>query len=99
MQSIPVTPTDAQSSTVTVPVGKTIDLTLPAVCLNFGMPTPTGRDRFELMDVNEFTGDPRARKALRSLATLGTSQGVAQAAMWRVCNDVPFELMRARRAR
>jgi hypothetical protein len=32
---------------------------------------------------------------LKSLATLGTSQGVAQAAMWRVCNDVPFEVMRA----
>jgi hypothetical protein len=84
-----------QTSTVTVPVGKTIDLTLPAVCLNFGLPTPTGRNRFELMDVNEYTGDARARKALRSLATLGTSHGVAQAAMWRVCNDVPFELMRA----
>ncbi|SIO02028.1 hypothetical protein SAMN05444166_2067 [Singulisphaera sp. GP187] len=95
LHSIPVAPTDAQTSTVTVPAGKTIDLTLPAVCLNFGMPTPTGRDRFELMDVNEYTGDARVRKALRSLATLGTSQGVAQAAMWRVCNDVPFELMRA----
>jgi len=94
-QSIPISPTDEQTSTVTVPVGKTIDLTLPAVCLNFGLPTPTGRNRFELMDVNEYTGDARARKALRSLATLGTSQGVAQAAMWRVFNDVPFELMRA----
>lgn len=95
LHSIPATPGDAQASTVTVPAGKSVDLTLPAVCLNFGMPTPTGRDRFELMDVNEYTGDPRARKALRSLATLGTSQGVAQAAMWRICNDVPFDLMRA----
>lgn len=95
LHSVSATPADLQSSIVTVPVGKTIDLALPAVCLNFGMPTPTSRDRFELMDVNEYTGDPRARKALRSLATLGTSQGVAQAAMWRVCNDVPFELMRA----
>lgn len=92
-QSIPATSEDQQASTVTVPAGKTVEFTLPAVCLNFGLPTPTGRDQFELMDVNEYTVDPRARKALRSLATLGTSQGVAQAVMWRVCNGVPFELM------
>jgi len=45
------------------------------------------------VDVDDYTADPRARKALRTLAILGTSQGVAQAAMWRVCNDVPFRLM------
>ena len=33
------------------------------------------------------------RKALRSLCLLGTSQGVAQAVMWNVCNDLPFETM------
>jgi hypothetical protein len=33
------------------------------------------------------------RKALRSLASYGTSQGVAQAVMWRVCNDLSFEVM------
>jgi len=93
-QSIPVSPPEPLLNTVTIPVGKTIDMTLPAVCLNFGLATPTAQDEFELMDVTEYTGDPRARKALRSLATLGTSQGVAQAAMWRVCNDVPFEKMR-----
>jgi len=95
LQSVPVSPAEQAANTVTVPVGQTVDLTIPAVCLNFGLPTPTARDKFELVDVNEYTVDPRARKALKSLATLGTSQGVAQAAMWRVCNDVPFEVMRA----
>jgi hypothetical protein len=78
---------------VAVPVGQSIDLTVVSVCLNFGVRTPNLRDKFELVDVNDYTPDPRARKALRSLATYGTSQGVAQAAMWRVCNDVPFDLM------
>jgi hypothetical protein len=96
LQSIPVASDPMRQSTVTVPVGQTVDLTIPAVCLNFGMPTPSFRDKFVLMDVEEYTVDPRARKALRSLATLGTSQGVAQAAMWRVCNGVPFEAMIAR---
>jgi hypothetical protein len=45
------------------------------------------------MDVDDYSSDVRVRKALRSLATYGTSHGVAQAAMWRICNDVPFSVM------
>jgi hypothetical protein len=86
-------------NTVTVPVGQTVEVAIPAVCLNYGLPTPTPRDKFRLMDVDDYSPDPRVRKALRSLATLGTSHGVAQAAMWRVCNDVPFEFMGAQRSK
>ncbi|MCA1684911.1 MAG: hypothetical protein LC745_02780, partial [Planctomycetia bacterium] len=78
---------------VAVPAGRTVDLTVVSVCLNFGVRTPNAHDRFQLVDVDDYTSDPRARKALRSLATYGTSHGVAQAAMWRVSNDVPFTLM------
>jgi len=93
LRSIPVVLQPSMTSGVAVPVGETIELTLPAVCLNFGLATPTPRDSFELKDVADYTPDVRIRKALRSLASYGTSQGVAQAAMWRVCNDVPFETM------
>jgi hypothetical protein len=97
-RSIP--PADAARPTaVTVPVGKTVEIVVPAVCLNFGLPTPTPRDKFALMDVDDYSQDPRVRKALRSLATLGTSHGVAQAAMWRVCNDVPFEFMASQKSK
>lgn len=78
---------------VVVPVGQTVGLDVASVCLNYGVATPTAHDRFELVDVDDYTTDPRARKALRSLATFGTSQGVAQAVMWKVCNDLPFEVM------
>jgi hypothetical protein len=88
---------DARSGSVTVPVGQTVEVAIPAVCLNYGLPTPSPRDKFVLMDVDDYSQDPRVRKALRSLATLGTSHGVAQAAMWRVCSDVPFELMAAQK--
>jgi hypothetical protein len=92
LRSIP--PTGASRiPSVAVPVGETIELSIPAVCLNFGRPSPTPRDTLTLMDVDTFTTDPRIRKALRSLATMGTSQGVAQAVMWRLCNDLSFELM------
>lgn len=78
---------------IVVPAGQTVDLTLPAVCLNFGLPTPTPKDSFTLVAVDDFTSDERARKALRSLATLGTSQKVAQAVAWNVFNDVTFPQM------
>jgi len=91
-QSIPVEG-NVRVPSVAVPPGQTVELTLPAVCLNFGLPTPTGRDKFVLKNVDDYSGDVRVRKALRSLATYGTSQGVAQAVMWKVCNDVPFDLM------
>ncbi len=89
-----IAPTDqSRSYTVTVPVGQRVEIAIPAVCLNYGSPTPTPRDKFELMDVNDYSRDPRVRKALRSLATLGTSHGVAQATMWHLCNGVPFEFI------
>ena len=84
-------PINRSTSTVTVPVGQRVEIAIPAVCLNYGSPTPTPRDKFELMDVDDYSRDPRVRKALRSLATMGTSHGVAQAAMWHLCNGVPFE--------
>ena len=90
---------DESPQAVAVPAGKTIDLSLPGVCLNFGLRTPTVADEFELMDVEQYSSDPRIRKALRSLSTLGTTQAVAQAAMWRVCNGVPFKVMAAKHSK
>ncbi|MFO0951561.1 MAG: hypothetical protein U0835_10490 [Isosphaeraceae bacterium] len=83
---------EGRDASVAVPPGQTVELSVVSVCLNYGISTPTPRDKFELVDVEDYSADARVRKALRSLATFGTSQGVAQAAMWRV-NNVPFEVM------
>ncbi len=95
-RSVPPSGPEAPSFAVTVPAGQKVEVDVPAVCLNYGLPTPTGKDKFRLVDVDGYSKDERVRKALRSLATLGTSQGTAQAVMWRVCNNVPFEVMAAR---
>ncbi len=71
--------------------GQTIHLSVPSVCLNFGVATPMAKNVFTLQTVEDFTRDARVRKALKSLSTLGTSQGVAQATMWNVCNGMTFE--------
>jgi hypothetical protein len=94
LQSVPVQGS-ALTNAVTVPMGETLEFTVPGVCLNFGLPTPTPRDTFTLMDVDDYSNDVRVRKSLRSLALYGTSQGVAQAVMWNVCNNLPFEAMAA----
>jgi hypothetical protein len=89
-----VTPTAGKKlSAVVVPAGQSIDLEIPAVCMNFGLPSPTGKDKLSLMDVDDYSRDPRVRKSLRSVGTYGTSQGTAQAIMWNVCNGVPFATM------
>jgi hypothetical protein len=88
---VAISPNEANS--LTLSAGQSTEIPVVAVCLNYGIPTPTPRDRFELVTVEDYSTDPRIRKALKSLATHGTSVGVAQAAMWRVCNDVPFAVM------
>ncbi len=97
-QSLPAT-APAKSPALALGAGQTLDLTVPAVCLNFGLPTPTPNEVFQLMDVDEYTPDVRARKALRSLFTLGTSQKVAQAVAWNVFNNMSFPAMTARASR
>ncbi|MDE2506706.1 MAG: hypothetical protein KGM43_05815 [Planctomycetota bacterium] len=92
-RSVGTEPVSVARGVVTVPAGKRIELVSSSACLNFGLATPTPRDRFTLMDVNDYSNDPRVRKALRSLSTYGTSQGVAQAALWNVCNGLSFETM------
>ncbi len=92
LRSVPPA-SDPGTHSVAVPASETIEVSVPGVCLNYGLPAPSGRNTLTLMDVDNYTTDPRVRKALRSLATLGTSQGVAQAVMWRLCNDLPFEVM------
>ena len=77
---------ESAADAITLPAGEEVSLRIPAVCLNLGLPDPTPSNRFELMDVAEFTPDARIRKALRSLSTLGTDRRVAQIVMWSVCN-------------
>lgn len=71
--------------------GQTVEMAIPSVCLNFGLPTPTAKNVFRLMDVETYSPDARVRKSLKSLSALGTSQLVAQAAMWHVCNGMTFD--------
>ncbi len=99
LSSVPVAAVSAEPNCIAVPVGQTISVNVPAVCLNYGDPTPTVRDFFRVVDVDQFTQNPRARKALRSLATYGTSLGVAQTVAWQTFNNLPLEEVAAQAPR
>jgi hypothetical protein len=92
-RAMPVRETTAADAALVLQPGQASSFDLPSVCLNFGLPTPTPANAFVLMDVADYSRDPRAIKALRSLATLGTSQAVAQAVAWNVFNDMSFRQM------
>lgn len=96
LRSVGVQGEASKAPSLGVASGETVTVMLSSVCLNFGLDTPTPRDSFELVDVDDYSTEPRVRKALKSLATYGTSVGVAQSVMWRVCNDVPFAVMAER---
>jgi hypothetical protein len=88
-RSIPASAPVAEG--IAVSPGQTIEVFVPSVCLNFGLPTPMPKNVFRLVDVETYSSDVRVRRALKSLSTLGTSQTVAQAVMWNVCNGMTFE--------
>ena len=90
-RSITASAPAAEPEGVAISPGQTLDLPLPSVCLNYGLPTPSAKNVFRLMSVEEFTPDARVRRALTSLATLGTSQTVAQVVMWHVANGMTFD--------
>ncbi len=94
-KSLPVKGDDSNPAAIDVPVDQTVKLILPAVCLNYGLPTPNASNRFRLVDVDDYTPDVRARTALRTLATMGTSVGVAQAVAWHAFNGMTFEQLAA----
>jgi hypothetical protein len=93
-RSMPAAATPAAG--IAVAPGETVEVAVPAVCLNFGLPTPTPNDAFRLVDVADYTTDARAQRALRGVATIGTSQKVAQAVAWHTFNGLSFPQLAGR---
>ena len=93
-RSIGVRPENPEvGAIIPLAAGQILDLDVAAICLNFGLPTPTSDVQFKLVDVADFTPDTRAQKALRNVAVLGAGYGVAQAVAWNVFNHMTFAQM------
>lgn len=95
-RSVGLSPAQAAPAGLAIAEGQTIEVTVPSVCLNYGAPTPTARNEFQLVTAEEYSEDPRVGMALKALHAVGTSQKVAQAVMWNVCNGLTFPQMSSR---
>ena len=67
--------TPRSASRVTIPASETMELVIPAVCLNFGLPTPTPRDTFTLMDVDDYSPDVRVPQVTSQPGLAGNEPG------------------------
>lgn len=93
LNSLPANAPKDGDDVVVLDQGETVNLVVPSVCLNFGLPDPKPSNHLKLMSIDQYTEDSRVRAALKSLHAIDSSHGVAQAAMWNVANDLAFNRM------
>lgn len=74
---------------ITIPPGKSVQLTLKSVCLNYGRPDPMSKMTYRLVSVETFSTDPVLAELLESYSPR-VDQDVMQAAAWHVANDMPW---------
>lgn len=75
---------------VTVPAGKSIQLTLKSVCLNYGRPEPISKMTYRLIPVERFSADPVLAELLESYGPR-VDPDAMQAAAWHVANNMDWK--------
>ncbi|MFO0956881.1 MAG: hypothetical protein U0800_05365 [Isosphaeraceae bacterium] len=63
---------------------------MPSVCLNYGVTTPTPQHVFHLVDVDEYTQDPRPQ-GIAEPGDPGDRSDGAQAVAWAVFNGLTMD--------
>lgn len=71
----------------TIPPGKTVQLGLKSVCLNYGHPEPMSKMTYRLMAVETYSNDPVLAELLEGYSPR-VDQDAMQAAAWHVANDM-----------
>ncbi len=77
----------------TIPAGKSIQLRLKSVCLNYGKDEPRSKLNYRLIPVEAHSSDPVLAELLESY-TDRVDQDVMQAAAWHVANGLSWERVR-----
>ncbi len=78
------------SGVVTIPSGKSIQLTLRSICLNYGRPEPISKMTYRLMPVEKFSDDPVLAELLESYGSR-VDQDAMQVAAWHVANNMEWK--------
>ncbi len=75
---------------VTIPAGKSIQLSLKSVCLNYGRPEPISKMTYRLVPVEKFSNAPVLAELLESYSAR-VNQDAMQAAAWHVANSMDWK--------
>lgn len=78
----------------TIPAGKTIQLQMNTVCLNYGRPDPQPSFTYQLVSLEQYSNDPVLAELLESY-TERVDRDVMQASAWHVANDMTWERLTA----
>lgn len=81
---------DQYGGFATIPPGKSIQLQLRTVCLNYGRPEPHQRLTYRLTPVEKYSSDPVLAELLESDSPR-TDNEVLQAAAWHVANNLTWQ--------
>lgn len=74
-----------------VPAEKFAELTVPAVCLEYGKPEPRSAIKYELRRLEEFTEDAALQELMALFAQGGLPQPAVQAAAWHLADGLSWE--------
>jgi hypothetical protein len=77
----------------TIPAGKSIQLQMKSVCLNYGKDEPRSRLTYRLVPVAAHSSDPLLAELLESY-TERVDRDVMQAAVWHVANGLSWDQIR-----
>ncbi len=84
-------PIDGANAPFIVPVGKTVAVRAPTVCLDYGRREPNPRMAYRLVALDTVSQDPRLALILGGMAAGHVPQKVAQAAAWHLSSGRTWE--------
>ncbi len=80
-----------------IPPQRRVKLQFNSVCLNHGLKTPSRRNRYHLVSVDDYTNDEQLKELLTWVATGKVPQKTAQAATWHLTDEMSYQQLAAKK--
>lgn len=82
-----------------IPPEQVAKITVPAVCLDFGKPTPRAAMKYELTAINDASDKPGVAQLCEMLGDKSVDREAIQLAAWHLNNDVSWEKLSSQRTK
>jgi hypothetical protein len=80
---------------MSIPPGKTVKVRLPAVCLEYGKPTPYPHSPYTVVPLDTVTSAEGVKEVVASLGAGQSDQRLAQLAVWHLANGKSWDSLAA----